>query len=655
MDAQAQAAAVAASKVLVVGAGGIGCELLKTLVLSGFRNIELIDLDTIDVSNLNRQFLFRKRHVGQSKAKVAKEAVLKYCPTAKITAHHGNVKSPEFSLDFFQKFDVVMNGLDNLEARRHVNRLCLAASVPLIESGTTGYLGQVTVHVKGRSECYECQPKPAPKTYPTCTITNTPSKARIHYHSQCFGLARLGFRAKPVHCIVWAKELPFLKLFGRKDQVSDLDVRTEGMDAEAEREERQFFEKKKDESIGAFGRRVFDRIFGTNISRTLEMEDLWKQRTRPRPLFIDNVLPSEEEADEHELQDRRVRSTSAQVGTSTGPKDVALQGGGEVSAMASLSLTDQQRVWSIEENARVFLESIGLFFLEREEEIGSLSFDKDDQLAVEFVTAAANLRANSFGIPMQSLFDSKGIAGNIIHAVATTNAIVAGLIVIEAIKLLNKQYDHCRMTFCAEHPQGRRQLLLVPLEPQEANPKCFVCSDTPLFLEMNCNVTTLAKVLAIVIRGKMGVNSPMVMHGDSVLYETGDDLEKDEVERYEANAQKLLVDLPTPVLHNSVLLVEDFTQDFKCTIYIRQRSEFDEEREHDGIVLSGSVPTSGQAEGGEALEPEDQTDLVAEKAGRDRPASRKRGQEVEPEAPAASGDIDGESNSTSRERKREKR
>eukprot|EP00850_Spirogloea_muscicola_P016754 SM000138S00061 [mRNA] locus=s138:354795:359010:+ [translate_table: standard] len=617
MDAQAQAAAVAASKVLVVGAGGIGCELLKTLVLSGFRNIELIDLDTIDVSNLNRQFLFRKRYVGQSKAKVAKEAVLRYCPTAKIIAHHGNVKSPEFSLDFFQKFDVVMNGLDNLEARRHVNRLCLAASVWLtaLTTITTSY-------------CCFCQ-----AAY-TCSTLGPP---------------------RPVHCIVWAKELPFLKLFGRKDQVSDLDVRTEGMDAEAEQEERQFFEKKKDESIRAFGRRVFDRIFGTNISRTLEMEDLWKQRTRPRPLFIDNVLPSEEEADEHELQDRRVRSTSAQVGTSTGPKDVALQGGGMVSAMATLSLTDQQRVWSIEENARIFLESIGLYFLEREEEIGRLTFDKDDQLAVEFVTAAANLRASSFGIPVQSLFDSKGIAGNIIHAVATTNAIVAGLIVIEAIKLLNKQYDHCRMTFCAEHPQGRRQLLLVPLEPQEANPKCFVCSDIPLFLETDCNVTTLAKVLAVVIRGKMGVNSPMVMHGDSVLYETGDDLEKDEVERYEANAQKLLVDLPTPVVHNSVLLVEDFTQDFKCTIYIRHRSEFDEEREPDGIVLSGSVPTSGQAEEGEALEPEDQTDLVTEEAGRDRPASRKRGQEVEPEAPAASGDIDGGSNSTSRERKREKR
>lgn len=53
------------------------------------------------------------------------------------------MKNPEFDVDFFKQFDVVLNGLDNLDARRHVNRLCLAADVPLVESGTTGFLGQV--------------------------------------------------------------------------------------------------------------------------------------------------------------------------------------------------------------------------------------------------------------------------------------------------------------------------------------------------------------------------------------------------------------------------------------------------------------------------------------------------------------------------------
>lgn len=74
---------------------------------------------------------------------VARDAVLKFRPQISITPYHANVKDSDFNMDFFKQFNVVLNGLDNLDARRHVNRLCLAAGVPLVESGTTGFLGQV--------------------------------------------------------------------------------------------------------------------------------------------------------------------------------------------------------------------------------------------------------------------------------------------------------------------------------------------------------------------------------------------------------------------------------------------------------------------------------------------------------------------------------
>lgn len=133
------------SRVLLVGAGGIGCELLKNLLLSGFGEIHIIDLDTIDLSNLNRQFLFRFEHIKKSKALVAKEVAQKFQPSAKLEAYHANIKDSRFNVDWFATFDVVFNALDNLDARRHVNRMCLAADVPLIESGTTGFNGQVQV------------------------------------------------------------------------------------------------------------------------------------------------------------------------------------------------------------------------------------------------------------------------------------------------------------------------------------------------------------------------------------------------------------------------------------------------------------------------------------------------------------------------------
>lgn len=78
---------------------------------------------------------------------VARDAVLKFRPHISITPYHANVKDPDFNVDFFKQFNVVLNGLDNLDARRHVNRLCLAAEVPLVESGTTGFLGQVIYYL----------------------------------------------------------------------------------------------------------------------------------------------------------------------------------------------------------------------------------------------------------------------------------------------------------------------------------------------------------------------------------------------------------------------------------------------------------------------------------------------------------------------------
>ena len=173
------------SRILVVGAGGIGCEVLKNLAMSGFAHIDVIDLDTIDVSNLNRQFLFRPEHVGSSKAVVAAEAVVKFNPDVEIVANHGNIKDSKFGTSYFKKFDVVLNALDNIDARKHVNRLCLSVGVPLIDAGTQGYIGQVMPIYKNLTACYECNPKPTQKIYPICTIRSTPDK--------------------PVNCIVWAK------------------------------------------------------------------------------------------------------------------------------------------------------------------------------------------------------------------------------------------------------------------------------------------------------------------------------------------------------------------------------------------------------------------------------------------------------------------
>lgn len=126
----------------ISGAGGLGCEILKNLVLSGFKNLHIIDMDTIDVSNLNRQFLFRQKDIGRSKALVAAEFIQKRVSGVSMTPFNGKIQDKDD--DFYEQFNLVVCGLDSVEARRWINAKLVSLSlenekiIPLIDGGTEG-------------------------------------------------------------------------------------------------------------------------------------------------------------------------------------------------------------------------------------------------------------------------------------------------------------------------------------------------------------------------------------------------------------------------------------------------------------------------------------------------------------------------------------
>ncbi|XP_012940030.1 SUMO-activating enzyme subunit 2 [Aplysia californica] len=522
-------------QLLMVGAGGIGCELLKNLVLTGFSDIELIDLDTIDVSNLNRQFLFRKEHVGKSKAVVAKESALKFNPNAKITAHHNSIFSTEFGLDYFKKFSIVLNALDNRAARNHVNRMCLAADVPLVESGTAGYLGQVTVIKKEMTECYECRPNPRQKTFPGCTIRNTPSE--------------------PIHCVVWAKHL-FNQLFGEDDPDEDVSPDTEDPELAADAGQTALESEAKEDTVGGIVRKstrawametgydaekIFNKLFRDDIKYLLSMETLWKKRRPPQPEDYNSLPGKGEKVDKTVMRD--------------------------------------QRLWSVHECAEIFtrcLASLKADLAARGED-GVLVWDKDDQHAMDFVACVANIRAHVFGIPMKSRFDIKSMAGNIIPAIATTNAVIAGLIVMEALKILSNKISKCKQIYLNRIPNDRNRLL-VPCSLDPPNPKCYVCSSKPeCTVVLNETTVTVRTLQDKILKGHLNMIAPDVEIDDG----KGTIIISSEEGETEENNDKFLSEFA--IGHNTRLKCDDFLQNYSLIVNVAHVEKLDDEKEFEVV------------------------------------------------------------------------
>nr|XP_002128360.1 NEDD8-activating enzyme E1 catalytic subunit [Ciona intestinalis] len=195
-------------KVLVVGAGGLGCELLKDLSLMGLRHIHVIDMDTIDLSNLNRQFLFRQCDIGKPKAEVAASFINKRVKGTKCVPHFCRIQDHDSS--FYKQFHIVVCGLDSIVARRWINGMLISlleydedgnldpsSLIPLVDGGTEGFKGNARVILPGMNACMDCTLDlyPPQVNFPMCTIAHTPRQ--------------------PEHCIEyvkifqWEKEKPF--------------------------------------------------------------------------------------------------------------------------------------------------------------------------------------------------------------------------------------------------------------------------------------------------------------------------------------------------------------------------------------------------------------------------------------------------------------
>lgn len=179
-------------KILIIGAGGLGCELIKCVAISGIKNIDIIDMDVIEISNLNRQYLFREKDIGKYKSEVAAEFIRRRFPSCNIVSHTKRVQ--EMDDDFYYNFDLVLGGLDNMEARIWINqklvelKMTRGKTIFYIDGAVEGFRGQIMFITPGQPGCMSCvaQNVPSIQRYQMCTLANKP---------------RL-----PEHCVMYAKE-----------------------------------------------------------------------------------------------------------------------------------------------------------------------------------------------------------------------------------------------------------------------------------------------------------------------------------------------------------------------------------------------------------------------------------------------------------------
>eukprot|EP00371_Babesia_bovis_P000623 XP_001609270.1 ubiquitin-activating enzyme [Babesia bovis T2Bo] len=508
---------------LVVGAGGIGCELIKNLVLCGVRNLVIVDIDTIDVSNLNRQFLYRAEDVGRYKAEVARDALLKWVPKCKVTAEVCDVlKWRPIDLS---KYDVVLNALDNIRARSHINYCCMRAGIPLIEAGSTGYNGQVYPIVHGITACYDCHEKPRNKDIPVCSVRQIPEKAE--------------------HCVAWARQLYEL-IFGPdndNNMLHDLDIpQIPDVDSIT------------DSTAQKWVRDIFEYLFDTQITQLLTLDKVWAERQPPRPIkyplhdestssFVKNGVNPSSISDM--CSDERSNTDSSLFGEDLPPTKMRKTGNQHMVSHCKPTVHEETHnhsfglktmeysnnsdishrlvVKTMDELVKQFRSALLGFISHRKNILGSAIFDKEDPICVDFVSSAANLRMINFNIPHLSTWDVQSIAGSITPAIAATNAIVAATQVMQLIHLLTTRHispghsadysllrDKCKFVWIKSAVAGSAPLtrgaLSSPEPLDEPNPKCAVCQQKVICVELrSLDDWTLESFASTICKMHMGM------------------------------------------------------------------------------------------------------------------------------------------------------
>lgn len=445
-------------KYFVVGAGAIGCELLKNFAMVGLGakdgKIIVTDMDCIEKSNLNRQFLFRPWDVQKAKSSTAAAAIKAMNPNMNVESQENRV-GPEtedtYHDDFFEELDGVANALDNIEARTYMDRRCVYYGLPLLESGTLGTKGNTQVVIPHVTESYSSSQDPPEKSIPICTLKNFPNQIE-HTLQWARDLFEGTFSQAPLNAKQYLEDPEFVEKTMRLQGAQPVET--------IELVKKMLVDEKPSDFADcvAWARLYFQELYHNQIrqllhnfpadQKTSSGQMFWSGPKRcPKALEFDpncqvhmdfvksganlmaevyGIVGSKDDSEIATILKRvNVPPFKPRDGVKIAANDA------EAQAQAQSETSDQETLTKMAQELPARDSFKGL-------KISCLDFEKDDDtnFHMDFIVAASNLRAENYGIAPADRHKSKLIAGRIIPAIATTTSLVAGLVVLELYKLV---------------------------------------------------------------------------------------------------------------------------------------------------------------------------------------------------------------------------